>query len=286
MENISSAYHELLRGRIQLKTGKIPFFSSVTRAIIMDGEQVSPEYWVRNLVSPVRFATAIANIVDTMSERKIFLEIGPHFPLAGPLRQNLDLLGSRDDEYVSTLTRGNDSQADILKSAGNLWLHGLLLAYESITGRGRTLVDLPLYPWHYEEPLWRESRLSSGYRLRKFPHHDLLGSRVIESTDEFPSWRNILRPDLVNWLLQYETGYGTIFPAMGYICMAGEAVRQVTTTQSAGFTVRHVRIKTDSMLNPGQEVELITQFRRLSTHKPTEPSWYEFSVFSMESSGS
>lgn len=196
------------------------------------------------------------------------------------------MLGSRDDEYVSTLTRGNDSQADILKSAGNIWLHGVSLTYESITGRGRTLVDLPLYPWHYEEPLWRESRLSSGYRLRKFPHHDLLGSRVIESTDEFPSWRNILRPDLVDWLLQYETGYRTIFPAMGYICMAGEAVRQVTTTQSAGFTVRHVRIKTDSILNPGQEVEFITQFRRLSTDKPTEPSWYEFSVFSMESSGS
>ncbi|KAG6358629.1 hypothetical protein INS49_012147 [Diaporthe citri] len=286
MGNISSAYRELLSGKILPKTGNVPFFSSVTGDIIVEGGQVGPEYWVRNLVSPVRFSTAIANVVDTVSERKVFLEIGPHSALAGPLRQNLDMLGSRDYEYVSTLTRCNDSQADVMKSVGSLWLQGLPLAYESITGRGRTLVDLPLYPWHYEEPLWRESRLSSGYRLRRFPHHDLLGSRVIESTDEFPSWRNILRPDLVDWLLQYETGCGTIFPTMGYICMAGEAVRQMTSMQSAGFTVRHVKIKTALVLNPGQEVEVITQFRRMGTDQSTEPSWYEFSVFSVDSSES
>lgn len=265
--------------------GKAPFFSSVTGDLIMDGEQVGPAYWVRNLVSPVRFSTAIANIVETMVERKLFLEVGPHSALAGPLRQNLNSLGSRDGEYVSTLTRGNDSQADILKSAGSLWLQGIPLAYEAITGRGRTLVDLPLYPWHYEEPLWRESRLSSSYRLRKFPHHDLLGSRVIESTDDFPSWRNVLRPDLLDWLLQYETGCGSIFPAMGYICMAREAVRQMTTTDSVGFTVRHVRIMTESVLHPGQEVETITQLRRTSTDASTGSTWYDFTVSSMNLAG-
>lgn len=288
MESISSAYHEHLKhlkGRISAKIETVPFFSSVTGEIIMDSEQVGPAYWVRNLVSPVRFSTAIANVVETLGERKLFLEVGPHSALAGPLRQNLDSLVSRDDEYVSTLTRGNDSQADILKSAGSLWLQGVPIAFESITGWGRTLVDLPLYPWHYEEPLWRESRLSSGYRLRQFPHHDLLGSRVIESTDEFPSWRNILRPDLVDWLLQYETSHGTIFPAMGFICMAGEAVRQITTTDSAGFTVRNVKIKADLGLKPGQEIELNTQLRNMSTSESMGSSWYAFTVSSMDSSG-
>lgn len=251
----------------------------------MDAEQVGPEHWVRNLVSPVRFSTAITKISATVSERKVFLEVGPHSALAGPLRQNLDSLGSRHDEYVSTLTRGNDSQADILRSVGSLWLQGVPLAYESITGRGRTLTDLPLYPWHYEEPLWRESRLSSGYRLRKFPHHDLLGSRVVESTDDFPSWRNILRPDFVDWLLQYDTCSGTIFPAMGYVCMAGEAVRQITTVESAGYTVRHVKIQDNLALYPGQEVEVITQFRSRGNDPSTEPSWYDFWVSSMDTSG-
>lgn len=146
METVSSAYHGLLRGKISPKTGKVPLFSSVTEDTILNGEQVGPLYWVLNLVSTVRFSTAIAKISETESERKLFLEVGPHSALSGPLRQNLESLGSHGDEYVSTLTRGNDSQADILKCEGSLWLQGLPLACESVTGHGRTLVDLPLYP--------------------------------------------------------------------------------------------------------------------------------------------
>lgn len=284
METISSPYHDLLKGKISPKAGKVPFFSSVTGDVIVSGEEVGPEYWVRNLVSPVCFSTSIAKIAEVEGERKLFLEIGPHSALSGPLRQNLESLGLHCHEYVSTLTRGNDSQADILKCAGSLWLHGLPLAYESITGHGRTLVDLPLYPWHYEQSLWHESRLSTGYRFRKFPHHDLLGSRVIESTDEYPFWRNILRPDLFDWLLQYETSGGTIFPAMGFICMAGEAVQQVTTSQVTGFTVRNVKVNKNLLLNPGKEVEVITQFRRLDTDQSMGAVWYEFSVSSLDSS--
>lgn len=284
MERVSSAYEALLRGKIFPQDGNVPFFSSVTGDVILDGKHVGPAYWVQNLVSPVRFSTAVTKVVETVDARKVFLEVGPHSALSGPLRQSLDSLGSRKDEYVSTLTRASDSFADILRASGSLWLLGTPLAYESITGRGRSLVDLPLYPWHYEEPLWRESRLSSGYRFRQFPHHDLLGTRVIESTDEFPSWRNILRPDNVDWLLQYEIGCGTIFPATGYVCMAGEAVRQITETETNGFIVRDVQIKSNLVLQPGQEVEIITQFRRLAANRSMEFSWYEFSVSSLDAS--
>lgn len=98
----------------------------------------------------------------------------------------------------------------------------------AIIDKGEFLTDLPLYPWHHEEPLWAESRLSKNFWFRKFPHHELPGSRVIESTDHWPSWGNILPLESMPWIRDQEVFGDVILPGVGYVAMAGEAIRQLT----------------------------------------------------------
>ncbi|KAH7378435.1 hypothetical protein DE146DRAFT_749699 [Phaeosphaeria sp. MPI-PUGE-AT-0046c] len=276
MYTIAHEYTALL-GKLHAGASKVPFFSSVTESIITDAHVLNESYWVKNLISPVKFTGAIGNIVDTINAPKVFLEIGPHKSLAGPIRQILRAKSSQEP-YIGTLVRGKDAHEQLLKTAGELWLNDHAISFESINGKGNFLTDLPLYSWNYES-IWGESRLSRDWRFRKHPHHDLIGSRVLESTDQNPSWRNILRSDEILWVKEHEVTGDIVLPGVGYVCMAGEAVRRLTGTSD--YTVRKVNIKVACMIQSGKDVELITHLSKARVTDSLESPWYDFSVSSM-----
>lgn len=246
---------------------------------ISHGSELSTQYWVDNLTSPVRFSTAVNNILLEPG-RKTFVEIGPHSSLAGPMRQIFKAANATNADYTSVLTRGQDSHASLLRALGELWSANHNLDLGAVFGTdGTFLTDLPLYPWHYEETLWSESRLAREWRLREFPHHDILGSRVLESTDHAPSWRNLLRLDVVTWIKDHEIAGDIVFPGVGYIAMAGEAIRQLTGAND--FTARRVHIKAAMILTRDTAaVEVVTQLQKISLTSSSESDWYSFSVSS------
>ncbi|KAL2285628.1 hypothetical protein FJTKL_07652 [Diaporthe vaccinii] len=204
MKDLASQYLHLMPDVSTPKDPQVPSYSSVTCQKIHHGAELGTQYWVDNLTSPVRFSTAVDKILLEPG-RKTFVEIGPHSSLAGPVRQIFKAANATNAEYTSVLTRGQDSHASLLRALGELWSSNHSLDLGAIFGTdGTFLPDLPLYPWHYEERLWNESRLAREWRLREFPHHDILGSRVLESTDHAPSWRNLLRLDVVPWIRDHE----------------------------------------------------------------------------------
>ncbi len=184
------------------------------------------------------------------------------------------------DEYLSVLTRGGNSHADLLGAVGELWSAGQPVDLGPVVGEGRFLVDLPLYPWHYEEPLWHESRLAREWRHRKFPHHDILGSRILETTDANPGWRNLLRLEAVPWIKEHEVAGDIVFPGVGYVAMAGEAVRQLTNGAATDFTARRVHIKAAMILGQDTATEVVTQLQRVPLTHAADSAWYSFSISS------
>lgn len=181
------------------------------------------------------------------------------------------------------MTRGQDSHASLLRALGELWSGNHSLDLAAISGtNGTFLTDLPLYPWHYEKTLWNESRLAREWRLREFPHHDILGSRVLESTDHSPSWRNLLRLDVVPWIKDHEIAGDIVFPGVGYIAMAGEAIQQLTG--ASDFTARRVHIKAAMILTQDTAaIEVVTQMNRIALTSSAESDWYSFSISSHHS---
>lgn len=277
MHYVAPKYFEHMKD-IRPKDAQIPFYSSVTLDEPVKRSGFGPQYWVDNLTSPVRFSSAVSEILR-LPGPKTFLEVGPHSALAGPLRQIFKSAKANAD-YINVMSRGQDSQAEMLKALGSLWLGNHDLDLQAIVGRGDFLTDLPLYPWHYEERLWHESRLAREWRLREFPHHDILGSRILESTDHSPSWRNLLRLDVVSWINEHEVAGDIVFPGVGYLCMAGEAIRQLTG--SSDFTVRRVHFKAAMILHRGVPTEVVTQLQRISLSSSAESEWYSFSVSSYQ----
>ncbi|KAH8884913.1 beta-ketoacyl synthase domain-containing protein [Thozetella sp. PMI_491] len=271
MQAVKPNYEARLAGKIHARRPTVPFYSSVTGTVHHD---LSSDYWARNLVSPVLFDTAVRAVLADIPS-PIFVEIGPHAALAGPLRQTVQAEG-KTAPYIPTLVRGEDGLVCVLKTAGQLWLAGHSIEIGLVNPKGQLLTDLPTYPWHYDAEYWAESRISSAWRFKKFDHHELLGTRILESSDSDPVWRCRLRVSDVPWLRDHVVDGDTVFPWSGYISMVGEAMRQLSG--SVGYSARKVNFLEALVLND-EPIELVTTLSPKETIGSDGKSvWYDFSI--------
>ncbi|KAL1857400.1 hypothetical protein Daus18300_010373 [Diaporthe australafricana] len=252
MQAVAADYRERL-GELDLtqasvRTGSkqehesdVSMFSSVTGQIL--SSDLGTSYWIENLVSPVRFSDAIQTVMQTHSNLvggpALFVEIGPHPALAGPVRQCL--AGSEvpklEYEYLSVLRRKIDAVLSALELAGHLFERGVEVDFKTVLGltpgADTAIVqpDLPPYSWDRSVKHWHESRLNRDYRMRKEAYHDLLGVRMIESSQ--PRWRHMVGLTTLPWLADHVIDGLAIFPGAGYVYMASEAVFQLAAEQKS-----------------------------------------------------
>ena len=266
---------------IQLDSPSTSFISSVTGYPIDCASAFSPEYWLANLVSPVRFDSAVTTLIELYGDG-VFLEIGPHSTLAGPLRQICSSI-NRPYNYISALKRGADASRSFMACLGRLFQEGVRLDLSSFYPHGKTLPNLPRYPWDHSQSLWMESRVAQAWRFRRFAHHPLLGARVAESPDVEPQWRNDLYMDDIPWVTDHRVRTDVVFPLAAYIAAAGEAVRQMTGCEE-GFSARHIVAKRAMVLMEGKGVEIVTTLRKHRITDSDESGWWEFTIMSCSGS--
>lgn len=195
---------------------EVKMFSSVTGNVI-DSSTLTPEYWVANLVSPVRFSDAVHSLSTYHPGKRrrygasdkfvdLWLEVGPHGALATPVKQTLD---DNRTEYLSVLQRDKDAIGTALAVAGEVWSRGCTVNIASTVNPNEAkadqpslLVDAPKYPWNHGVEYWSEPRLSTAHRFRKHPRQDLLGSPVEGSSE--PAWRHFLRMPENPWMEDHQ----------------------------------------------------------------------------------
>lgn len=277
MKEVGSTYQELLQPYVSSSRPKVPFYSTVLNEVINEDGAMNASYWRKNLESPVLFNTAMEKLLSNQATNNIFLEIGPHSALAGPLRQIFKQY-QPDALYVPTLVRGQDDTTSLLTTAGNLFVKGISVDLDAINHGGSILTDLPTYPWHHDDSFWDEGRLSREWRLRKFPRHDLLGSLVVEVNAMESTWRNLLCLDDIPWIRDHVVNDDIVFPAAAYIAMAGEAIRQVTGTED--FTIRDLSVKAAMILQEQPTTEILFSLRPYRLTRSLNSTWYEFVISS------
>ncbi|KAJ5971450.1 Acyl transferase/acyl hydrolase/lysophospholipase [Penicillium vulpinum] len=281
MKAIGETYHSLIDpffgGAVESKCQGVHFFSTVTGDVLSDGDIVGSKYWQTNLESPVMFQAALKNILAGQDSRQLlFLELSPHSTLAGPIRQTLDQ-GQVSQAYVSCLARYKNCAESFLSAISQMYSQKYPFDFNLLTNPDRSakvLTDVPTYPWQHNYSSLYEPRQNKEWRFRKGPKHELLGSRVVDSTDNEPSWRNVLYLEHVTWLRDHRVSGNIVFPAAGYIMMAGEAVRQVGST-AAGFIVRRMVLDTAMILSESNPTEIVT-----SLWKRRHDRWYNFTISS------
>lgn len=281
---LGEEYHQMMTNAgVVAETPSLPFFSSVTGDLLRSGtcevNKLGPKYWRKNLESPVLFKDAVYRILQNEAlgaTNLVFLEVGPHSALSGPVRQ---ILGSKSAKapLIPTLIRRQNSLASLLASVGRLWELQFNIDFSHLVGDGPALPDLPRYPWNHQRSYWNESRISKEIRLQEYPYDDLLGTKVPESPAIEPLWRNLLQVDRVSWLRDHKIGDDIIFPFAGYIAVAAEAIRQISNIHEA-FEIRNINVATGLVLVEGSPTELLTSFHRCRLTEVLDSDWWDFSI--------
>ncbi len=299
-------YLGLMKGLRPLNSNNnIRMISSVTGKEIR-GEAMNAEYWVENMVSTVRFSEALEgalalsdeDIDGSQSIVNMILEIGPHSALAGPIKHTLKTIAQNSAKvsYHSMLSRNVDAVRTAVDMSGDLFTLGYKVSFNSINDPNNvldkgTLTNMPVYNWEHSTTHWSESRISTQFRLRQFARHDLLGFPSNDSIPTEPTWRNYLSLSEMPWLNGHIINDQVILPASGYICMALEALRQMTVTNGRMWRnitcrFRGIVIGRALLIPEHSRVETFFTLRRYaSSTQESSSTWKEFQIFSMSATG-
>lgn len=213
MRAIAAEYLErmgTLAPRAEADAAPATMVSSVTGQAVARKLLSSPQYWVDNLVSPVRFADAVRLSVSTSLSLPLPLgvdavadvvEIGPHAALRRAVRESAPGL-----RYHAALLRNQAPLQTLLELVGELFCHGHVSAGAAAAANMQAaqqlpfLTDCPPYPFDHGRRYWAESRLSRDYRLRPRAQGFLLGRRAHDWNPLQPRWRNWLSVETTPWL--------------------------------------------------------------------------------------
>ncbi len=148
MDEMLEAFAEVAGG-VSFSEPRLPIISNLT------GEPVSralcsPEYWVRHVREPVRFADGVrwleANGISS------FLEVGPDGVLSAMTADCLSVAASREGDEIgrpiALLSAGRPEALSLTSALADLWVHGGSVDWSAIFAQwGARRVGLPTYPF-------------------------------------------------------------------------------------------------------------------------------------------
>ena len=279
------------------------FSSPVTGGRVTNAKDLArPEHWVESSVQPVQFVAAFTDMIlggleTPASNVDVVVEVGPHTALGSPIQQILALPEARGLQvsYYGCLVHKIDARDSMQALAASLLREGYPVKMEAVNfahGKGRhvkVLTELPSYPWNHQNKHWVEPRFNRALRQRSQPPHDLLGSLVEGSNPETPSWRHILRISESPCTRDHVIQSNIVYPAAGYICLAIEATRQLTTMdhttgprEISGYRLRDVDFLQALVIPDNSEgIEIQTTMRRVSDKDIGARGWYHFEVWTV-----
>jgi acyl transferase domain-containing protein/NADPH:quinone reductase-like Zn-dependent oxidoreductase len=252
------------------------FVSSVTSRRLSHEDLRQPEYWIRNLVSQVKFSPALetifslsgagkSNTSDESQPLAFLVEIGPHAALERPIK---DTLAEKVIYcYETTLRRDFSGSSTLQSLAGKLFANGYPVDVEALNRRSKCqmqpkmLLDLPLYPFNSSKSYWLESRLSKNHRARRTPRHDFLGIPSDDWNPLKPKWRFTIRAADLPWVTDHKVDGTILYPGSGFLVMVFEAVRSLTTDVPGitGFRIRDAKVPNALIINPDEESGIESQ---------------------------
>ncbi|KAH8802508.1 hypothetical protein F5884DRAFT_683224 [Xylogone sp. PMI_703] len=307
-----SITHSIEELKAHPPTKKPAMYSSVTGKLISSHELSTGQYWVDNMISQVRFAQALVEMCtpDVSQTRRrigkggdapvqLLLEVGPHPALQSACNDTL-AAEQLPTPYSYVLNRNSDAIKSTLDTVGKLFCLGCPVDLHAVNHSSfypagtdprpaKMSIDLPGYAFNHSQTYWPESRYSKAFRFRKNPRHDLLGSTVTDWNPAEPKWRHMIRLSENPWLRDHEITGSVVYPGVGYIIMAIEAVKQLAENKSEilGVRLRDISIKTALQVPDVEDgVETMISMRAVTESSlSASNTWREFWISSYSPEG-
>ncbi|MEU8207495.1 SDR family NAD(P)-dependent oxidoreductase, partial [Streptosporangium sp. NPDC049046] len=215
---------------------RIPIVSTVTGEMATAERLCSPDYWVEQVRSAVRFADG----VRTLHRQGVtaYVELGPDGVLTAMAADTLAELTAQDspaqlsgaDAVLAPVLRGDrDEQSSIMTALAELHVRGVPVDWRAVL-RGGHRIDLPTYAFQRQR-FWPDAVGSQPGNVAAAglasAGHPLLGAAVglADSAGVLLTGRLSLRTH--PWLADHAVAGTVIFPGTGFLELAIRAGDQV-----------------------------------------------------------
>ncbi|KAM0716204.1 hypothetical protein Q7P37_007649 [Cladosporium fusiforme] len=276
------------------------FVSSVTGQIESRDVIQDPTYWVRNLLSPVRFSEAIEQMCYSDGhDRKhpdVIVEIGPHSALKTPIQQTVAQVSEsgvnqKQISYLPSLVRGAVLPQTLLELAGGLFTAGFSLDLAGVnqynSSTAKRIPDLPGYEWNRNTTFIHRARVPAERLSNKLPFNPLLGWKSPYTEGNETSFRNVFTLDDLPWIRGHNIGGEVLFPLTGFMSLAIEAIRTLLSA-SKPTTIRltEFHAKRSLKIEEEERIDITTKLRPSSTGtEQFSSSIWSFEILTWSESG-
>ncbi|MER7006052.1 SDR family NAD(P)-dependent oxidoreductase [Dactylosporangium sp. NPDC000555] len=193
----------------------------------LDGPELGPEYWYRNLRGTVRFEPAVRALAE--AGFTAFVEVSPHPVLTAGIGEALED-SPAPIVVTGSLRRGEGGQARLLLSLGEAHAGGVDLDWNAVfAGTGARRTDLPTYPFERTR-YWLDAThrpADVGAAGLGATGHPLVGAAV-ELAD---SGEHVLTGRLsiatTPWLAEHSVSGMTVLPGTALLELALRAADEV-----------------------------------------------------------
>ena len=199
----------------------------VVSSLSAGADVADPEYWVRQIREPVRFADTVTALRDAGVTR--FAEVGPGAALSG-LVSGVEAAGQAAAVAVAPLRDGRSEEEGVLIALASLYVDGAGVDWAGwFAGAEARTVDLPTYPFQRARYWPRAGRTGGDVRGAGLASvaHPLLGA-VVELAE---SGETVLTGRLSSaeepWLGEHVIGGAVVFPGTGFLELALRAAEEV-----------------------------------------------------------
>lgn len=276
----------------------IPIVSTITAELVIDLNCFTDaQYWVRNLVSPVKFSQALSRLTSKQrSTRKLgqkaqidlhdIIEIGPGSALKRPIQETLKH-DKRQLQYHQSLSRHESASTCVLRLTGQLFCLGYRIDFASVNRldphkRYRTLTDLPSYSFSNTRSYWQESTLSAQTRRRHHFPRPLLGAPVADWNPLEPKWRQYLSVQALPWLADHKVDGAILLPGAAMIILALEAAHQMAPPDAKiiGYWIKEATFSIPIVIPAEEEqhAEIETNYRTKWSPLANGSAWSEVRI--------
>ncbi len=207
--------------------GQVACYSTVDAGLV-SGSSFGPEYWGRNLRSPVRFAEAVERMLEDGSD--VFIEVGPHPVLAHAITRTIEDR-ERDAKVLVTGRRDEDGQVGILSLLGEAFVVGVPIDWSRLfpdpVDRD---VGLPPFPMMRQRH-WTERPDGAGATGQRLIEgraaHPFLGRPFVSAAAGTCAWEWSVATSRSIWIADHVVRRSVLWPAAasaeGFLAAAAEA---------------------------------------------------------------
>ncbi|HKS89887.1 MAG TPA: acyltransferase domain-containing protein, partial [Stellaceae bacterium] len=241
---------EDLLGDLAGLTSAVPqalLISTVTGGAV-GGGALDALYWWRNIRHPVRFADALAAMIDAGFRRLV--EIGPHPVLQSYLHDALRTTNG-GGRVLATLARRQGSDDPFPALAARCHAAGCDITSGARFDGPVELDGLPLYPWQRER-FWFARTIENNRSTDPRFEHPLLGFR---QPGLAAAWLNHLDPAVLPWLADHAIEGVPVLPAAAIVEMA-LAAAQLRRPEADALDVLDLELRRPVPFDNGRTREL------------------------------